>query len=245
MDLTDSDDHENEGELLLSVIIVNYNGLSFLGACLKALTRNVSCPYEIIIVDNNSSDDSRKYITKNWPDVRLICSPDNLGFAKGNNLGAECARGKFLLLLNNDTEILQSLQPLFDYFEDHPDTAIVGSRLRNPDGSVQPSVGHDHSPLRLLLPGCCYAIALGSKIGRSTKGDQHFINLRTMRFIGFLGPFSVFEDVCGRTFQVLTGISSCTSRMRISVTVHGRAAKKLPIWPVLISAILRVGDRRG
>ncbi|MDP3564343.1 MAG: glycosyltransferase family 2 protein, partial [Methanoregula sp.] len=141
----------NGEELYLSVIIVNYNGLSFLEACLQALSRNVSCPHEIIVVDNNSSDGSSVYISKVWPDVRLICSPDNLGFAKGNNLGAEYARGRYLLLLNNDTEILEALQPLLDYFEDHPDTAVVGGRLRNPDGSIQASVGHDHAPFRLLF----------------------------------------------------------------------------------------------
>lgn len=150
----------NGKEPLLSVIIVNYNGRAFLEACLQSLSRNMSCPRsEIIIVDNNSSDGSREYLLSAWPEVRLISSPDNLGFAKGNNLGAASARGKFLLLLNNDTELLGSLRPLLDYLEDHPDTAVVGGRLRNPDGSIQASVGYDHSPLRLLvswsLPRTC------------------------------------------------------------------------------------------
>lgn len=146
-----SNSHRREGEVLVSVIIVNYNGWSFLEACLQALTENLSCSHEIIVVDNNSSDGSTAYLGEVWPDVQLICTPDNLGFAKGNNLGAKQARGRFLLLLNNDTKILQSLQPLLDYFEDHPETAVVGGRLRNPDGSIQASVGHDHLPLRILF----------------------------------------------------------------------------------------------
>lgn len=148
---TFSDENPQAGGPLLSVIIVNYNGLSFLAPCLYALSRNVLCPHEIIVVDNNSSDGSSEYLAEAWPKVRLIQSPENLGFAKGNNLGAEFAQGRFLLLLNNDTEISASLQPLLDYFSDHPDTAVVGGRLRNPDGSIQASVGYDHTPLRLLF----------------------------------------------------------------------------------------------
>ncbi|MFH0783867.1 MAG: glycosyltransferase family 2 protein [Pseudomonadota bacterium] len=148
---TFNDESLHVGVMLLSVIIVNYNGLSFLETCLNALSRNISCRHEIIVVDNNSSDGSSEYLVEVWPEVRLIRSPENLGFAKGNNLGAKHARGRFLLLLNNDTEILEPLQPLLDYFEAHPDTAVVGGRLRNPDGSIQASVGYDHTPLRLLF----------------------------------------------------------------------------------------------
>ncbi len=149
--IPDSNDAQSSSEILLSVIIVNYNGLSFLEKCLQALSRNLSCLYEIIIVDNNSSDGSREYLLNSWPNIRLICSQNNMGFAKGNNLGAQHARGRFLLLLNNDTEILQPVQPLINYLKKHQDTAVVGGRLRYPDGSIQASVGYDHSPLRLLF----------------------------------------------------------------------------------------------
>ncbi|MBU0663465.1 MAG: glycosyltransferase family 2 protein [Proteobacteria bacterium] len=138
-------------EITLSVIIVNYNGQPFLETCLRALSQNLSCRYEIIVVDNNSDDGSQDYLSKTWPGVQLICSPDNLGFARGNNYGAEQARGRFLLLLNNDTKMLEPFQPLLDYLDTHPDTAVVGGRLRNPDGSVQSSVGYEHTPYRILL----------------------------------------------------------------------------------------------
>ena len=158
--LVANEESGNSTEPLLSIIIVNYNGRKFLEGCLQSLAAHVSgLPHEIVIVDNNSGDGSREYLSAFWPEVRLIGSPDNLGFAKGNNLGAASARGTFLLLLNNDTQVLGSLQPLLDYLEAHPDTAVVGGRLRNPDGSIQPSVGYDHSPLRLFvswsLPRTC------------------------------------------------------------------------------------------
>ncbi|MBU1567459.1 MAG: glycosyltransferase family 2 protein [Proteobacteria bacterium] len=188
MPINEQDD--NVDEFLLSVVIVNYNGLAFLETCLRALSLNVSCPHEIIIVDNNSSDGSREYLTKVWPDVRLICSPHNSGFARGNNLGAENARGRILLLLNNDTKILEPLQPLFNYLEDHPDTAVVGGRLRNPDGSTQDSVGYDHTPLRILfswiLPRtftCCSSWQLYEKRPEFYKQNHHDVHWVTGAFL--------------------------------------------------------------
>lgn len=141
-------------EIQLSVIIVNYNGRSFLETCLSSLCKRLTCRYEIILVDNNSSDDSRRYLQEAWPEVNVVFSPENIGFARGNNLGAEHARGRYLLLLNSDTEMLADGQPLVDYLQDNPDTAVAGGRLLNPDGSIQPSVGYDHTPLRILFSWC-------------------------------------------------------------------------------------------
>ncbi|PIE58726.1 MAG: hypothetical protein CSA33_02170 [Desulfobulbus propionicus] len=136
---------------VLSVILVNYNGKSFLDACLRAINRHVPVPHEVLLVDNNSSDGSCDYLKNTWPKVRLIQNKENLGFARGNNLAARDAQGQYLLLLNTDTEMLDSMLPLLEYMEKHPETWIAGGRLRNPDRSVQPSVGYDHTPLRILF----------------------------------------------------------------------------------------------
>jgi len=188
--------------LIISIIIVNYNGLSCLEACLLALSKNVSCAHEIIVVDNCSSDGSAEYIAEAWPDVQLIRNPDNLGFAKGNNLAAERARGRFFLLLNNDTEILEPLQPLFDYFENHPDTAVVGGRLRNPDGSIQASVGHDHTPLRILftwmLPRTCFWFSSWQIYER--QPEFYLQNQREVHWVS-----GAFLCIRRRTWQELSG----------------------------------------
>ena len=85
----------------LSVIIVNYNGLKYLKGCFDSLYENLKgITFEIIVVDNNSADESCNYIRKYYPGIRLIESPKNLGFGKGNNVGAKEAMGKYLLLIN-------------------------------------------------------------------------------------------------------------------------------------------------
>lgn len=91
----------------ISVIIVNYNGLRFLQNCLASLQKQnyPSSRYEIILVDNGSTDGSISFIRNNWTEVRIIDAQKNLGFAAGNNLGFEYAKGDFFALLNNDTEV--------------------------------------------------------------------------------------------------------------------------------------------
>lgn len=91
----------------ISVIIVNYNGLRFLQNCLASLEKQ-SYPvsrFEIILVDNGSTDGSIEFIRNNWTEVRIIDAKKNLGFAAGNNLGFDHANGEFFALLNNDTEV--------------------------------------------------------------------------------------------------------------------------------------------
>lgn len=90
---------------LVSIIIVNYNGEDLLYDCLKSLFAQSYSPVEIIVVDNASSDKSVEIVKNNFPNVNLINASKNLGFAGGNNLGAQHSHGKYLLLLNNDTTV--------------------------------------------------------------------------------------------------------------------------------------------
>jgi GT2 family glycosyltransferase len=92
---------------LISVIIVNYNGLRFLENCLASLKKQTypANRFEIIVVDNGSADDSIAFIRNNSPEVKIIEARKNLGFAAGNNLGFKHAKGDFFALLNNDTEV--------------------------------------------------------------------------------------------------------------------------------------------
>jgi GT2 family glycosyltransferase len=87
---------------LVSIIIVNYNGREYLGECITSLQNQSYKNFEIILVDNKSSDDSLDFVTKNFPNVQLIRNENNLGFAHGCNVGIGTARGDLICLFNQD-----------------------------------------------------------------------------------------------------------------------------------------------
>ena len=88
---------------LVSVIIVNWNGRKWLEKCLDSLRVQTYKNFEVIFVDNASTDDSVDFVEKNYPEVVILKSDRNLGFAGGNNLGIDNSKGEFILFLNNDT----------------------------------------------------------------------------------------------------------------------------------------------
>ena len=88
----------------VSVIILNYNGRRWLAACLDSVVAQRDCPpFEVLLVDNGSSDGSPTWAAEHYRNVRVIENSENLGFAGGNNTGARLARGAWLVFLNNDT----------------------------------------------------------------------------------------------------------------------------------------------
>lgn len=88
---------------LVTVIIVNWNGRHYLEGCLNSLRVQTYRDFDIVMVDNASSDGSAAFVRERFPEVRVIESKRNLGFARGNNLGLEYATGAYVALLNNDT----------------------------------------------------------------------------------------------------------------------------------------------
>lgn len=136
---------------IISVIIVNYNGLSFLENCFNSLSENLSnLSYEIIVVDNQSSDDSVLFIKEKFPEVIIIESPENLGFGKANNLGVSYAKGETILLLNNDTILLNKIKPAVEVLYSQTNYGIVSINMLNKDKKYIPAVGRFPSALRLL-----------------------------------------------------------------------------------------------
>jgi len=125
---------------LVSVIIVNWNTCRLTADCIASVyKKNLSVPLEVIVVDNNSSDDSVPWLEQNFPQVDLIRNTTNVGFARANNQAIQKSRGDIILLLNSDTVLktLEPLQTLAEYFAEHPETAVLGARLLYPDGRVQ------------------------------------------------------------------------------------------------------------
>lgn len=123
----------------LSIIVISFNTNLLLKRCLDSILNNVDgIEYEIIVVDNDSVDKSPQMVRRNYSDVRLIENKKNIGFAAANNQALEISRGKYILLLNSDTIVLNNaLFKMMDYLEDNPQCGGLGCRLLNPDGSMQ------------------------------------------------------------------------------------------------------------
>lgn len=90
---------------LVSVVVLNWNGRRFLGKCLESLLTQTLDSSEVIVVDNASTDGSVEYVRSRFPSVRVIENRRNLGFAAGNNVGIKSSRGRFIVVLNNDTRV--------------------------------------------------------------------------------------------------------------------------------------------
>ena len=123
---------------LLSVIIVNWNTRDLLLGCIESVRANAGVRREIVVVDNASSDGSAEAVRTQYPEVKLVASEKNLGFAAGNNLGVSHSRGELLLLLNPDTVVREGAIPtLVSFLSEHPEVGMVGPLLVGADGSPQ------------------------------------------------------------------------------------------------------------
>lgn len=127
--------------LKISIIIVNWNVKDLLRDCLQSVfASRCGQALEVVVVDNASHDGSTTMVSAEFPQVILIASDKNLGFARGNNLGMTHATGDFIFFLNPDTTLAEdTLMYLAAYLEEHPGVGVVGPQLRYPDGTVQSS----------------------------------------------------------------------------------------------------------
>lgn len=125
----------------LSVIIVNWNSAEYAVSCVSSIeAQTKGLEFEIIVVDNASTDDSCRVIQERCPSVKLIRSSHNVGFARANNLGFQHSSGRILLFLNPDTELRGSaINLMYECLDSSPDIGILGCRLLNSDLSVQTS----------------------------------------------------------------------------------------------------------
>jgi GT2 family glycosyltransferase len=125
----------------VSVIIVNWNTSALLRACLESVystTRLIT--FEVIVIDNASTDDSVAMMQRKFPAVRIIANRANRGFAAANNQGIAIASGRYVLLLNSDTVVLENaIAKTIAFADRYPDTSVTGCRILNADGTLQES----------------------------------------------------------------------------------------------------------
>ena len=136
-----------QSNMILSIIIVNWNTKDFLISCLESIQKYPpKSQFEVIVVDNNSSDKSVEYLnlrfnSTSFPQLKIILTKKNIGYADGNNIAFEQAQGQYLLTLNPDTVVNDNcLQSGIDYLETHPEVGSIGIKQVGVNGNIQRSV---------------------------------------------------------------------------------------------------------
>jgi hypothetical protein len=137
----------------VSIMVVAWNVHDFVRDCLESVfAETEGLSFEVIYVDNASEDGSVEMVRERFPSVRIIENSENLGFIKANNQAIEVSRGRYVLLLNSDTVVLDgAIQKTVAFTDEHPEAAVVGCRVLNPDRTLQRACFMYPSTLNTLL----------------------------------------------------------------------------------------------
>ncbi|MDD3486815.1 MAG: glycosyltransferase family 2 protein [Candidatus Moranbacteria bacterium] len=136
----------------LSIIITSYKNPAVLRLCLESLKKNVLCEnYDILVVDSATEEATEIMMRENFPEIAFFPHSKNLGFARLANEGLEKSTGDYILILNADIVIeKKSVDLLMEFLKKNPDVGLVGPKLLNFDGSIQPSRFRFYTPLVIL-----------------------------------------------------------------------------------------------
>jgi GT2 family glycosyltransferase len=239
----------------ISVVILSWNDKQYLEVCLQSLKdAKPSRTMEIIVVDNASTDGSPEMVETEFPIVKLIKNQENLGFPKGNNIGVQASRGKYVYLLNSDIKVLAGcLDALADYMDQNPKVGMVGPKILNRDLTHQSSCRR--SPT--LWNNFCAATGLakvfaGSKFFSGEhmmyfKGDHTLevdvlvgcfwtVRREAVNEFGLLdeGFFMFAEDLdwCKRCWEAGWRVAFCPAAQAIHYR-GGSSKKKDAVWLAL------------
>jgi len=177
----------------LSIIIVSYNTKKLTDECLTSLKKSLlgsGIEYEIILVDNVSTDGTRELITKKYPTVVALWNKENVGFGRANNQGIRIAKGEYILLLNSDTLVpARSIEKLLQFNRKHAN-AFIGPKLLNMDRTAQTSCG----PF-LTLPVVYAALFLkGDVLGITRWSPNKVKKVDWVSGACFMGQKKLFMD---------------------------------------------------
>ena len=123
----------------LSIVIPTYNAHEWIEQCIESIRlHRPGCDYEVLVVDDKSTDDTAAIVRDTFPKARLFSNDRNLGFGKTVNVGLRASAGAHILVLNNDTWMHEgALDAMIRYLDEHPDTGIVGPKVLSGNGSIQ------------------------------------------------------------------------------------------------------------
>ena len=185
----------------LSVIVVTYNSRALTLACVASVLAEQArsrAAIELVIVDNASTDGTADALREVAPAARILVQPANLGFAGGNNVGLAAAAGRYLMLLNSDTEVCTgALDALVAFMEAQPEAGACGPMLVNPDGSLQPT-GRDLPTLGSLLLDM-------TRLYRLWRRDLYSQRGRDYRAVAAVGELSAAALVVRRSAYAQVG----------------------------------------
>jgi N-acetylglucosaminyl-diphospho-decaprenol L-rhamnosyltransferase len=140
---------ETDSMAKVSILIAHRNDFEYLPGCFDSIREKITVPYEVIMVDNNSTDGAPDMVEERYPWVKLIRSSDNLGFAAGCNLAARHATGDYFLLLNSDTILQTDILDTVKVVDEAPGVGAVGVAMFGGDGAKRFSCAQFPTPARL------------------------------------------------------------------------------------------------
>lgn len=154
----------------MSVVVVTMNNRKYLEPCLESLFgAGLACTYEVLVIDNGSTDGTVDMLAERFADVRVIANDRNVGLSRASNQGIEASNGWSVLLLNDDTIVDgNSLDTLVSFLAAHSDAGAVGGKLLNPDGSFQAG----YAPFSTLTQEFVIASGLSNSIGNGYPGNN-------------------------------------------------------------------------
>jgi len=157
----------------VSIVIISWNTRQMLDQCIKSIyatTNNIK--YEIIVVDNASTDGSPEAVEEQFPQVKLIRNKENLGFAKGNNIGMRASTGRYVCLVNSDVIVQNGcIEKLVEFMDANPSVGLAGPRILNPDRSLQVSCRHFPS----LWNNLCQVLGFNKLFPKSVFFSEPFM----------------------------------------------------------------------
>jgi hypothetical protein len=206
----------------LSIIILSWNTRRLLCDCLESVYQNTKAvDFEVIVVDNGSTDGTVDAVRTNFPTARLIVNESNLGTSRAANQGMAAARGEFLLLLNSDTFIREDLfSKSVGYLRSRPDVSMLGIRLEYPDGRLQHSANRALSIWRSLFEELWLYKLVPSAVRDEMLLGGFWAHDREVEVDWLAGPFTllrreVFESVGGLAEDLFMHGEDCEWGMRI------------------------------
>jgi len=185
----------------LSIIILSYNTKDLTSQCIQSIIENYrkeleNGETEIIVVDNASSDGSQSAISNikyQISNIKIIENKENVGFAKGCNIGAKKSKGKYILFLNSDTETLdRGFLKMTEFLDANSTIGILGGKLLNPDSSPQPSAGKFYTLFNLFLMLAGIEVFLGIRKSPKTISKVDWVSGGCMMI-----KKSLFEKLSG------------------------------------------------